>query len=54
MADDSSSSVASVAIVLLVVVAALAFYFMFGRGVTEHRDIKINVDTPSKSAPPSQ
>ena len=53
MADDSNSSnVASVAIVLIVVVAAIAFYFMFGRGVTEQRDIKIDVDVPDKQEQP--
>ena len=52
MSNDSSNSVASVAIVLIVVVAAIAFYFMFGRGVTEHRDIKIDVDVPDKQEQP--
>lgn len=53
MADEgNSSNVASVAIVLIVVVAAIAFYFLFGRGVTEQRDIKIDVDVPDKQEQP--
>lgn len=49
MADnDSSSSVASVAIVIIVLLAIFAFYFLFGRGVSAHKDINIDIKAPKE------
>ncbi len=53
MADNnSSSSVASVAIVILVILALFAGYmFFFGRGVSAHRGIDVDINVPKQVVP---
>lgn len=53
MADNnSSSSVASVAIVLLVLIALFVGYMMFGRSVSAHRNIDVDINVPKQVNPP--
>jgi hypothetical protein len=52
MADnDSSSSVASVAIVVLVLVALFVGYMIWGRGVSAHRGIDVDINVPKQVNP---
>ena len=52
MADNnSSSSVASVAIVVLVILALFFGYMMWGRNVSAHRGIDVDINVPKQSNP---
>lgn len=49
MADEnSSSSAASAAIVVIILLAIFAFYLLFSRGVSAHKNIDIDVKAPKE------